>query len=157
MGEQPVEPGEDSPGRPEMGSSDRLAGANPRPLGRRCRARHGSDESRIGVVQCRAQRRQHRWRASSLHEDGIFMASYSPSAIGKAAVRKAYDDVFHELKFNVVFHITEVVVMAPEWAFVRTYSVGTTLHHSTGKTTSEANQELFIFRRGADGNWRIAR
>jgi uncharacterized protein (TIGR02246 family) len=90
-------------------------------------------------------------------EDGIFMAPYSPSAIGKPAVRKAYDEVFHALKFNVVFHLAEVVVMAPEWAFVRTNSVGTTLHHATGKTTSEANQELFIFRRGADGDWRISR
>jgi hypothetical protein len=30
-------------------------------------------------------------------------------------------------------------------------------HASTGKTTAEANQELFIFKKGEDREWRIAR
>ena len=89
-------------------------------------------------------------------DDGIFMPPYSPSAISKDAVRKAYDAVFTELKFRVKFTIAELVVMAPIWAYVRTNSAGTTDHHSTGKTTAEANQELFIFRKD-DGQWRIAR
>jgi uncharacterized protein (TIGR02246 family) len=90
-------------------------------------------------------------------EDGVFMPPYSQSAVGIAAVKKAYDLVFGELKFNVKFTIAELVQMAPEWAYVRTNSAGTTLHHSTGKTTAEANQELFILNKGTDGNWRIAR
>jgi len=89
-------------------------------------------------------------------DDGIFMPPYSPSTIGKDAVRKAYDAVFTELKFRVKFTIAELVVMAPIWAYVRTNSAGTTDHHSTGKITAEANQELFIFRKD-DGQWRIAR
>jgi ketosteroid isomerase-like protein len=40
---------------------------------------------------------------------------------------------------------------------VRTNSAGTTGHASTGRTTAEANQELFIFRKDGDGKWRIAR
>jgi uncharacterized protein (TIGR02246 family) len=90
-------------------------------------------------------------------EDGVFMPPYSQSAVGREAVRKAYDKVFQELKFDVRFTIAELVVMAPDWAFVRTNSAGTTGHTSTGKTTAEANQELFIFRKGGDGRWRIAR
>ena len=90
-------------------------------------------------------------------EDGIFMAPYSQSYIGKNAVKRAYDQVFNELKFNVKFNIAEVVQMSPRWAYVRTNSAGTTAHHSTGKTTSEANQELFILKKGEDGKWRIAR
>jgi uncharacterized protein (TIGR02246 family) len=90
-------------------------------------------------------------------DDGVFMPPYSPSAVGQAAVGKAYDAVFDELKFHVKFTIAELVVMAPGWAYVRTNSAGTTEHHSTGKTTAEANQELFIFKKGADGRWRIAR
>jgi uncharacterized protein (TIGR02246 family) len=90
-------------------------------------------------------------------EDGVFMAPYSQSAVGKEAVREAYDAVFRELKFDVEFSIAEIVMMAPNWAYVRTNSAGTTGHASTGKTTVEANQELFIFRRDRDGEWRIAR
>ena len=90
-------------------------------------------------------------------EDGVFMPPYSQSAVGKDAVRKAYDAVFAELKFDVKFTIAELVLMAPNWAYVRTNSAGTTGHASTGKTTAEANQELFIFKKGEDGQWRIAR
>ena len=90
-------------------------------------------------------------------DDGVFMPPYSQSAVGKEAVRKAYDAVFDELKFHVKFTVAELVVMAPSWAYVRTNSAGTTEHHSIGKTTAEANQELFIFEKGGDGEWRIAR
>ena len=90
-------------------------------------------------------------------EDGIFMAPHRQSNIGQVAIRKAYDAVFEELKFDVTFNIAELVQMAPAWAYVRTNSAGTTRHHSTGKTASEANQELFIFAKGDDGRWRLAR
>jgi uncharacterized protein (TIGR02246 family) len=90
-------------------------------------------------------------------QDGVFMPPYSPSAVGKQAVEKAYDAVFDELKFRVKFDIAELVVMSPTWAYVRTNSAGTTAHHSTGKMTAEANQELFIFKKSDDGEWRIAR
>ena len=70
---------------------------------------------------------------------------------------KAYDAVFDELKFHVNFTIAELVVMAPAWAYVRTNSSGTTDHHSMGRSTAEANQELFVFNKGHDGGWRIAR
>jgi uncharacterized protein (TIGR02246 family) len=89
--------------------------------------------------------------------DGVFMPPYRDSAIGQDAVEAAYDKVFEELKFNVKFSIAELVQMAPTWAYVRTNSAGTTDHHSTGKTTAEANQELFILKKGDDGKWRIAR
>jgi uncharacterized protein (TIGR02246 family) len=90
-------------------------------------------------------------------EDGVFMPPYSQSAVGLASVRRAYDAVFNELKFHVKFTIIEVILMAPAWAFVRTNSAGTTEHHSTGHTTAEANQELFILKKGDDGKWGIAR
>jgi uncharacterized protein (TIGR02246 family) len=90
-------------------------------------------------------------------EDGVFMPPYSQSAVGKEAVRKAYGTVFAELKFDVKFTIAELVLMGPNWAYVRTNSAGVTSHVSTGKTTVEANQELFIFEKGEDGQWRIGR
>ena len=40
-------------------------------------------------------------------DDGVFMPPYSQSAIGKEGVRKAYDAVFAELKFDVKFTIAD--------------------------------------------------
>ena len=90
-------------------------------------------------------------------EDGVFMPPNSHSAVGKAAVRQAYDAVFKAITLYVKFTIAEVVVMSPEWAFVRTNSAGTNKINATGATSPEGNQELFIFNKGEDGKWRIAR
>jgi uncharacterized protein (TIGR02246 family) len=90
-------------------------------------------------------------------EDGVFMPPYSPSAVGSQALRKAYDAVFRAITLSVKFTIAEIVELAPEWAFARTNSAGTTLDHTTGNKSAEANQELFIFRKDRDGSWKIAR
>jgi uncharacterized protein (TIGR02246 family) len=90
-------------------------------------------------------------------EDGVFMPPYSPSAVGSEALIKAYDTVFKTITLNVKFTIAEIVELAPEWAFARTNSAGTTLDHATGARNAEGNQELFIFRKGSDGSWKIAR
>ena len=89
--------------------------------------------------------------------DGIFMAPYSPSAIGQDAIRTAYDQVFQHLKFDVVFTVLELVVLTPVYAYARTGSAGHTTNPQTGKPSSEGNQELFVFRKEADGRWKIAR
>lgn len=90
-------------------------------------------------------------------EDGVFMPQNAQSVIGKAAVRQAYEAVFKAITLKVKFTIAEVVVMAPQWAFVRTNSAGTQTVNATGATSAEANQELFIFKKGGDGKWVIAR
>jgi uncharacterized protein (TIGR02246 family) len=90
-------------------------------------------------------------------DDGVFMPPYSQSAIGAAAVRQAYDAVFKAIKLSVKFNVAEVVEMAPNWVFARTNSAGTTTINATGAKSAEANQELFIFGKGGDGSWKIAR
>jgi len=87
----------------------------------------------------------------------VFMAPNNQSAVGRAAVREAYDAVFKAITLKVKFAIAEFVVMAPQWAFVRTNSAGAQKINASGVTSHEANQELFIFTRGDDGQWRIAR
>ena len=90
-------------------------------------------------------------------DDGVFMPPYSQSSVGAAAVRKAYDAVFKAIKLSVQFNVAEVVEMAPNWVFARTNSAGTTTINDTGAKSAEANQELFIFGKGGDGSWKIAR
>ena len=90
-------------------------------------------------------------------EDSVFMPPYSQSAVGSSAVRKAYDAVFKAITLNVKFTIAEIVELGPGWAFARTNSAGTTTDHGTGRTSSEGNQELFIFKKDSDGAWKIAR
>jgi uncharacterized protein (TIGR02246 family) len=90
-------------------------------------------------------------------DDGVFMPPYSQSAVGREAVRKAYDDVFAAIRLTVKFNVAEILELSPDWVFARTNSAGTTLTHATGQTSAEGNQELFIFRKDHDGKFRIAR
>src|SRR5271155_4063198 len=76
-------------------------------------------------------------------ENGVFMPPYSPSAVGLAEVRKAYEAVFAAIQLTVKFNIAEIVEISPEWVLARTNSAGTTLNHATGAISKEGNQELF--------------
>jgi uncharacterized protein (TIGR02246 family) len=88
--------------------------------------------------------------------DGVFMPQNSPSSVGTVAVRKAYDAVFNAIKLTVKFDVAEVHQVAPEWAFARTNSKGTVKFHTTGETSPESNQELFVFQKVGEA-WKIAR
>jgi len=88
-------------------------------------------------------------------EDVVLMRPFRPSVVGKAAVRQP--SAAGARKLNIKFTIAEIVEMAPDWAFARTNSAGTITVTATGATSPEANQELFIFRKDADGAWKIAR
>ena len=90
-------------------------------------------------------------------DDGVFMPPYSQSAVGATAVRSAYDAVFNAITLQVTFSIVEIVELGPGWAFARTNSAGTTKDHATGTKSAEGNQELFIFQKGRDDVWKIAR
>jgi uncharacterized protein (TIGR02246 family) len=88
--------------------------------------------------------------------DGVFMPQNSPSSVGTAQMRRAYDAVFRTIQLTVKFTVAEVVEMAPHWVFARTRSAGTVKVHATGASGPEANQELFLFQK-IDGAWKIAR
>lgn len=89
--------------------------------------------------------------------DGVFMQPYAPSAIGMDAIRSTYDADFAAFRLSVTFQIAGLRIIAPDWAFVRTNSAGTNTILATGHHSAEANQELFILHRTADGSWKIAR
>jgi uncharacterized protein (TIGR02246 family) len=88
--------------------------------------------------------------------DGVFMPQHSPSSVGTAAVRKAYEAVFAAITLAVKFEIAEVRQIAPDWILARTNSAGTTKNKATGMAGPEANQELFLFQK-IDNVWKIAR
>ena len=52
-------------------------------------------------------------------QDGIVMPQHSPSFVGIANVRKAYEGFFEVIMFDVKFDIQEIVPVSPEYAFAR--------------------------------------
>ena len=90
-------------------------------------------------------------------QDGVFMAQHNPSAVGIEQVEAAYTAAFQAIDLNVEFDIVEVKVIADDWAFARTNSSGTITINATGDIVPESNQELFLFHKTNDGEWKIAR
>lgn len=87
--------------------------------------------------------------------DGVFMPSNAPSAIGQEQVKAAYEFVFSQIQLNIEFYIDEIVVTG-DYAFARTTSKGTTLIHANKQTVAEENRELFVLQK-TNGQWKIAR
>ncbi len=89
-------------------------------------------------------------------DDGVFMAQHSAPNVGTEAIRATYDGVFEAITLNIEFTVDEIHQMSPDWAFARTRSEGFVTINATGDRGPEANQELFVFQKQDDGNWKIA-
>lgn len=90
--------------------------------------------------------------------DAVFMPQHSNPAVGRDAVRAAYDGVFKAIKLDIKFAIDEVQPVSSTWAYARTRSSGTVkVLGAQVPPAAEANQELFLLRKEADGQWRFAR
>ena len=87
--------------------------------------------------------------------DGVFMPSNAPSAIGQEQIKDSYEFVFKTIQLNIEFFIDEIVVNG-NYAFARTISKGTTLIHANGQTVPEENRELFVLQK-TNGIWKISR
>lgn len=87
--------------------------------------------------------------------DGVFMPSNAPSAIGQEQVKASYEFVFKTIQLKIEFFIDEIEING-DLAFARTTSKGTTLIHANGQTVPEENRELFVLQK-VNGQWKIAR
>lgn len=122
----------------------------------------GSDET---AIRGQLQRYEHALNASDADsvmrlyaDDAVFLPQHSLPAVGRGAVRTAYDNVFKAIKLNIRFEIDEVKTLSGTAAYARTRSTGTVKVLGTELPPQpEANQELFLLKKEADGQWRFAR
>lgn len=87
--------------------------------------------------------------------DPVFMPEYAPAAVGRDAVRKAYEWVFATLKLNGEFHFDEIEIHG-DFAWARTHSTGKFTVITTGVESDVANNEFFLFKRER-GKWKVHR
>ena len=87
--------------------------------------------------------------------NGVFMPSNAPSAIGQEQIKGSYEFVFKTIQLKIEFFIDEIMVNG-DYAFARTTSKGTTLIHANGQTILEENRELFVLQK-INGQWKISR
>ena len=88
-------------------------------------------------------------------ENGVFMPSSAPTAIGQEQLKGTYEFVFSNIQLNIEFYIDEIEIVG-EYAFVRSTSKGTTFIRASGETVPEENRELFVLKK-ENGSWKIDR
>lgn len=93
--------------------------------------------------------------ASCYTADGVFMPTTLPTAAGDQ-MKTAYDRVFAAIRLRVTFTVDELVVTSDHSAYALTRSDGEQTVLANDSTSTEANREIFIFQRVAEG-WKIAR
>ena len=93
---------------------------------------------------------------SLYHDNGIFMPQHIPAVVGSDAIRETYANVLKVISLDIKFVVDEVEIIG-DTAWARTRSAGTTKVLESGETHAEGNQELFILKRDAGGDWKIWR
>ena len=88
-------------------------------------------------------------------EDGVFMPTEAPTAVGKEQNRATYERVFGIIKLDITFSIDEIV-QSGNFAFALTLSRGEVTVLAEGITLPEENRELFVLKK-TDDDWKIAR
>jgi uncharacterized protein (TIGR02246 family) len=91
-------------------------------------------------------------------EDAVVLSPNNPPAVGRETVQAVYEGLFKAVKLDIKFEIDEAKPLSNEWAFARTRSTFTVkVLGSDAPQQPDANQELFLLQKAADGQWRIAR
>lgn len=90
-------------------------------------------------------------------KDGVQMAPDAPAAVGRDAVRAAYDGTFKAIDLKLKFTVDEVRVLGKNAALLRSHSTGTLKVNGTDQAAGPAAfKELFILMKQADGQWKFS-
>jgi len=87
-------------------------------------------------------------------EDAVVMAPGSPATIGKEELRPLIEGLFGQFDLELPYTVDEVGVPG-DWAFVRSSFQYSMTPKESRETTTRAGKELDIFKRQADGSWKI--
>jgi ketosteroid isomerase-like protein len=92
---------------------------------------------------------------ADLTDDIVYQAANEPEIIGKDAVRKWVAEYFGA--YRTKWEKTSIgFTVIGNWAFERYTYRAKDVENKTGAITTDQGKGINIFRRGADGKWRVA-
>lgn len=122
-----------------------------------------TDGSDVDAIRALKETRMAAARAGDLDavmetmtEDVVMMPPGSPSVSGEAAIREYIGSVLNTFDIDVMEPYSSITVVG-DWAF-EDYSYEATLTAKAGGSPFvDAGRGMYVYRRGADGKWRVAR
>ena len=95
--------------------------------------------------------------AATFTDDGVWMPQHSMPVVGKDAILGAFTYFFDNFSIDAELTVDEVVQTGSDWAFIRSTGVATLTHLESGAEIPAANQEIFLFQRLDEDDWKLAR
>jgi ketosteroid isomerase-like protein len=97
-----------------------------------------------------------RMAASAYAEDAVVLPPHSPEITGREAIRARISAGLKEIAVEQTIQDEEHVLMSPGWMVERGRYVFEVSPRSGGPEREEAGNFLIIWKREADGQWKIA-
>jgi|SRR5437868_2272852 len=92
---------------------------------------------------------------SDLTDDIVYQSPGAPEVVGKTAVKTWVSSYF--AAYRTKWQKTSIgFTVSGDWAFERYTYKSTDTDKKTGAVTTDVGKGINIFRRGADGKWRVA-
>lgn len=95
--------------------------------------------------------------AATFTDDGVWMPQHSMPVEGKDAILGAFTYFFDNFSIDAELTVDEVVQTGSDWAFIRSTGIATLTHLESGAEIPAANQEIFLFQRLDEADWKLAR
>ena len=90
-------------------------------------------------------------------EDAVVLNSNGRAIKGKADLTQAYNSVAGEVDFQISHSVEEVIPLGDNFAFIRMHGSGTLTMIKGGAVVPQELNEVFLVRKGSDGEFLIAR
>ncbi|MDH3291324.1 MAG: DUF4440 domain-containing protein [Gemmatimonadota bacterium] len=88
-------------------------------------------------------------------DDIVLMPPNSPAVVGKTAARAWSRELSQQATIQAIDYTSADVVIAGDWAIER-YAGSVTMVPTGGEPMSETLKGIHIYRRQADGSWKLA-
>jgi uncharacterized protein (TIGR02246 family) len=93
---------------------------------------------------------------SLFDDEAVYMAPDMPAVTTEAGLRSAASSGFGDYQADVSIEPREIVILG-DWAFARSTVTGTVTARADGEVIPVDVKQLVLYRRQADGSWKIAR
>jgi uncharacterized protein (TIGR02246 family) len=89
-------------------------------------------------------------------DDAVYMPDNSPPITTRNDLERVAVSGFGRYRNNIRIEPVEIVLLG-DWAFAQAHVTGNAVPRGSGNPVVVDRKEIVLFRRQADGNWRIAR
>lgn len=89
-------------------------------------------------------------------DDAVYLPDNSPPVTSRNDLERVAVSAFGRYRNNIRIDPVEIVLLG-EWAFAQAHVTGNAVPRGDGNPLVVDRKEIVLFRRQADGSWRIAR